>query len=357
MNEERLRRWRLLLGPEASELGEPKGADQMVENTLAALYDSPRQGGLGPSSPNVTRWLGDIRSYFPSSVVSVMQRDAIDRLGLKKLLMEPETLRAIQPDPHLAATLISLSHVLPPNAREAAREIVRSVVSQIAARIEFPTQQRLGRRKVASERRKGGSGTLDFDRTIRSNLRNVQPTGGMIIETPYVWPRGSRSLKHVVLAMDQSGSMATSLIYGGVYGSVLASLPALDVKAFAFSTDIVDLSDHLSDPVEMLFAARLGGGTDIAQALDYADQVIEFPTDTVLILLTDLFEGGSEDRLFERANHLVKRGVQMVCLLALSDDGEPAYDHTVAQEFANLGIPSFACTPDAFPDLLAEAIR
>ena len=164
-------------------------------------------------------------------------------------------------------------------------------------------------------------------------------------------------MKHVVLAMDQSGSMATSLIYGGVYGSVLASLPALEVRAFAFSTDIVDLTDHLDDPVELLFAARLGGGTDIAQALDYADQVIQFPADTVLVLLTDLFEGGSADRLFERANHLVKRGVKVVTLLALNDDGEPAYDHAVAQEFANMGIPAFACTPDAFPDLLAEAIR
>lgn len=328
----------------------------MVERTLAALYDSPRKGGLGPSHPNVSRWLGVIRSYFPSSVVSVMQRDAIDRLGIRQLLLEPETLRAIQPDPHLAATLLSLSSVLPPKAREAAREIVRLVVSEIANRIQFPTQQRLGHRRVSSERMKSGVGKIDFDRTIRLNLRHIQPERQLIVESIYRWPRGARSLRNVVLGMDQSGSMATSLIYGGVYASVLASLPALDLRAFAFSTDVVDLTDYLDDPVELLFATRLGGGTDIAQAIEYTNQIIDQPNDTLFVLLTDLFEGGSEGRMIERTNQLVKRGVKVVCLLSLSDEGEPAYDHAMAQEFANLGIPAFACTPDAFPELLAQAI-
>jgi uncharacterized protein with von Willebrand factor type A (vWA) domain len=197
---------------------------------------------------------------------------------------------------------------------------------------------------------------LDFDRTIRANLKNAQPDGRLVIERSFSRPRGGRALKRLIVAMDQSESMSTSLIYGGIYASVLASLPALEVRAFAFSTDIVDLSEMLHDPVEMLFSVRLGGGTDIGQALQYANQMIEFPSETLMVLLTDLYEGGSSEKLLKNAKQLVGRGVRLVSLLALNDDGEPAFDHAMAQAFADLGVPVFACTPDAFPEQLARAL-
>lgn len=355
MTEERLRRWRLLLGSDAQINQQLNQQDKGTDAALSALYDDPKQGRLGPSSPNMVRWLRDIRKLFPEPVVSVMQRDAITNLNLVQFLLEKETLRAVQPDPHLAVTLLSLSRNLPPKSREAAREVVKGVVTQIAERIRFPMEECWRRQQGGGHRRRNVTGRLDLDRTIRANLRHMQRDGKMLVETKVVRPSGVRAAKEIVIAMDQSGSMGTSLLYAGVYASVLASLPALRVRMFAFSTEIADLSEHLNDPVELLLAARLYGGTDIAQAVSYADQIIERPSDTVFLMITDLFEGGREDEMLAQFHHLVSRGVRVICLLALDDEGEPAYSHSTAQELVGMGIPSFACTPDAFPDLLAQA--
>lgn len=352
--EERLRRWRLLLGTPASGLGTLPQQDQTMDETLAALYDAERTGRLGPSQPNLRKWLGDIQNLFPKSI-EVLQRDAIAHLGVAKILEAPELARSIQPDPRLAATLVRLSQHLPEKSREAAQKIVRQIVDQITQRIRLHSAQKLKLRR-SSERRKRGSGLLDFDQTIRANLKHAQPEGGIMVEVTIVHPRAGQSLKHMVIAMDQSGSMDSSLVYSGVFASVLASLPALHVRAYAFSTDIIDLTNYLDDPVEMLFAARLGGGTDIGQAMAYARQIIDHPSDTVFVLISDLFDGGDSSEMLKHAYGLVNSGVRMLCLLALDDEGEPAYDHHVAQELAAMDVPCVACTPDTFPDVLARAI-
>lgn len=357
MTEERLRRWRLLLGSDAQINQQLNQQDQGADAALSALYDDPKQGRLGPSSPSIVRWLRDIRKLFPEPVVSVMQRDAITNLNLVQFLLEKETLRAVHPDPHLAVTLLRLSEHLPPESREAAREVVKGVVSQIAERIRFPMEQCWRRQRGGANRRRNVAGRLDWDRTLRANLKHMQRDGKMLVETKVVKPHGVRGAKEIVIAMDQSGSMGTSLLYAGVYASVLASLPTLRVRIFAFSTEIADLSEHLSDPVELLLAARLNGGTDIAQAVSYADQIIERPSDTVFLIITDLYEGGREGDMLAKFHHLVSRGVRVICLLALDDEGEPAYSHSTAQKLADMGIPSFSCTPDSFPDLLAQALH
>ena len=157
--------------------------------------------------------------------------------------------------------------------------------------------------------------------------------------------------------MDQSGSMATSVVHAGVLGSVLASLPALSLRFVAFDTSVVDLTDDLDDPVDLLFGVQLGGGTDIDQALAYCERIVSRPLETVLVLITDLYEGGNLRSMLRRAAALLGAGVQVIVLLALSDDGAPAHDHANAQHLASLGAPVFACTPDLFPDLMAAAIE
>jgi Mg-chelatase subunit ChlD len=358
---ERLRRWRLVLGQPAEEATgiALDAADTGMDRVLEALYDSERRGGLGASQPNVARWLGDIRSYFPASVVRVMQQDALDRLGLQQMLLEPEMLAAVEPDVHLVATLLSLKHVIPKRTRETARFVVRRVVDDLQRRLRQRTVQAVtGALSRATRSRRPRGREIDWDRTIRANLRHYDVERRVIVPERLVGHGRRRSaLRDILLCVDQSGSMAASVVYSGVFGAVLASIPAVKTQMIVFDTSVVDLTEDLSDPVELLFGAQLGGGTDINQALAYCQQIITRPTRTILALITDLYEGGDADGMLKRAAALVRSGVTVVCLLALSDRGAPAYDQRHGAAFAALGIPSFACTPDLFPDLMASAIH
>jgi Mg-chelatase subunit ChlD len=358
---DRERRWRLVLGGEAEGLGTPAGADAGMDAALAALYDGgPRAGGLESSAPRVARWLGDIRTYFPSSVVRVMQTDAIDRLNLKRLLLEPEVLEAVEPDVHLVSTLLSLNAVLPEETRQTARLVVRRVVEDLERRLAQRTRQALsGALDRAARNRRPRHNEIDWDKTVRANLRHWQPAHRTVIpETLVGYGRRQQAVQRdIVLCVDQSGSMAASVVFAGVFGAVLASIRAVRTQLVVFDTKVVDLTEHLHDPVELLFATQLGGGTDINQALAYCQSTLTRPTDTVLVLISDLVEGGSRDDMLARAAALVAAGVQIIALLALSDDGAPAYDHDNAGALAALGIPAFACTPDLFPELMAAAIE
>ena len=358
---ERQRRWRLVLGKDAqSELsGELSKQEVGMDRALEALYDSERSAGLGSSSPNVARWLGDIRTYFPTTTVRVMQQDALHKLKLTQMLMEPELLEQVEADVHLVATLLSLGKVIPEKTKETARQVVRKVVQDLERKLANPLLQAVrGSLNRATRTYRPRHSEIDWDRTIRLNLKNYQPDLKTVIVERLVGHGRKRSaLRDIVLCVDQSGSMATSLVYSGIFGAVLATLRAVSTRMVVFDTAVVDLTEDLKDPVDLLFGTQLGGGTDIHRALTYCQQVITRPTQTILVLITDLYEGGSREGMIQKAAELVASGVQVVCLLALSDDGKPGYDHHTAATFAEMGIPAFACTPDLFPDLMAAAIQ
>ena len=366
MSTEQLRRWRLMLGGEADGTGCALGeGDLGMDKTLSALYDSnpsdKRTGGLGGSSPKVARWLGDIRTYFPTSVVQVMQKDALERLNLRQMLLQPEMLASIEPDIHLVSTIISLNRVIPEKTKETARIVVRKVVEELEKKLEGPIRQSIqGSLNRAIRNRRPRHSEIDWHRTIRANLKNYQPDYKTIIpETRigYGRKKTSSSLRDIILCVDQSGSMATSVVYSSICAAVMASISAVKTSLVVFDTAVVDLTPDLHDPVEVLFGTQLGGGTDIEQALGYCQSLVRTPNDTILVLISDLYEGGNHEKLLRRAASLVNSGVQVITLLALSDQGAPASDHHVASQFAALGIPCFACTPDQFPDLMAAAIK
>jgi Mg-chelatase subunit ChlD len=315
-DEERLRRWRLILGGhEADGVGCSLGRDdEAIDRALAALYDgdaggsgkrdNDRRGNLGSSAPSVARWLGDIRSYFPTSVV-------------------------------------------------------RRVVEELERRLVAPTRQAiLGSLNRAVRNRRPRHNEIDWHRTIRANLKHYQPEYRTIIpETRIGYGRKRSALRDITLCVDQSGSMATSVVYAGIFAAVLASLPAVQTRLVVFDTAVVDLTDQLDDPVEVLFGTQLGGGTDINQALAYCQSLLRQPQDTILVLISDLYEGGNAPEMLKRAAALVASGVQVIALLALNDDGAPSYDHGHAAALAGFGVPAFACTPDLFPELMAAAIN
>jgi len=359
-NESLVRKWRLILGSNQNDgTGfSLKDDDLKLDQTLEALYDNERKGGLGPSSPNVARWLGDIRTFFPSTVVQVMQQDALKRLNLTQMLFEKEMLENVEPDVNLVATLMTLSRVIPDKTKDTARLVVRKVVDELMRKLATPTQQAIvGSLNRSVRSRRPRHNEINWHATILKNLKHYQPDYQTIIpETRIGYGRKRNSLKDVVLCLDQSGSMGSSVVYSGIFGSVMASIPAIKTKMVVFDTAVADLTEELTDPVELLFGVQLGGGTDINAALTYCKQIITRPPDTVLVLITDLYEGGNETEMRKRATELTAAGVQVVVLLALNDEGAPSYDHANAQFFSNLGIPVFACTPDKFPDLMAAAL-
>ena len=266
---ERLRRWQLALGVD-DEQNELSDRDRRLNAALSALYDTgteKRRGGLGASSPRVAKWLGDIREFFPTPVVQIVQKDAFERLSLKALMLEPEFLSTLEADVHLVADLISLRAAIPGKTLETARQVVRKVVDDLMRRLEHNTRETLRGALNRSQRtRRPRHADIDWPRTIRGNLRHYQPQHGTVVpETLVGHTRHTKSraqLDHVVLCVDQSGSMATSVVYSSIFAAVMASIPGLSTELICFDTSIVDLTDQLADPVEVLFGVQLGGGTD-----------------------------------------------------------------------------------------------
>lgn len=361
--DERMRRWQLALGGEDQSCLSER--DQRLSLALSALYNAPPQGkgrgGLGASSPRVARWLGDIREFFPTPVVQIIQRDAFERLNMKSLMLEPEFLSTLEADVHLVADLISLRSAIPEKTKETARQVVRKVVQALMARLEYRTIELVRGALNRSQRtHRPRSADIDWGRTIGANLRHYQVAFKTIVpETLIGHSRKSKTqanLDHVVLCIDQSGSMASSVVYASIFAAVMASIPGIGTKLICFDTAILDLTDQLSDPVEVLFGVQLGGGTDINAALAYCEQKIEQPSKTHLVLITDLYEGGDAKSMLARVAALKQSGVNVIVLLALSDDGHPGYSSDHAEKIAAMGCPVFACTPDQFPDLMATAL-
>lgn len=371
-DKERERRWRLAIGADEDEgaAGCLSRSDMQISAALNALYgdgdekqDSRmRRGGLGKSAPKVTQWMGDIRNFFPSQVVQIIQKDAFERLDLKQMLMEPEFLKAIEADVNLVADLISLRNVMPSKTKDMARQVISEIVAKLMERLERKTSEAIrGALDKTKRTNRPRQRDIDWPRTIKANLRHYQPEHKTVVPEKLVgFMRKQRrivDLDEVVLCVDQSGSMASSVIYASIFAAVMASLPVVQTKLVCFDTAIVDLTAELQDPVEVLFGVQLGGGTDINRAVAYCADKIERPTKSHFILITDLYEGGNSKELLQRLNGLVRAGVNVIVLLALTDQGRPGYDPNMAGLVAALGIPVFTCTPDIFPDMMAAALR
>ncbi|MGG1550151.1 VWA domain-containing protein [Paenibacillus ferrarius] len=381
--QEQLKRWRLILG-EASEKklqGYSTGSELLdeeallMDEALAAIYDgtatggsddgagasSSRKAGLGPSAPKLAKWLGDIRTFFPPDVVSIIQADAIERKGLKQLLFEPELLSQVKPDIQMVATLMALKGKIPEKTKETARQLVKAVVDEIVKRLSQDLRRAvtgaLNRRQHSPLPTSTG---LDWHTTIRKNLKHFDLERKLLIpEKVYFFDRARRSKEWtVILDIDQSGSMAGSVIYASIIGSIFASMPALETRVVAFDTEVVDLSEQCAnDPVDMLFGIQLGGGTDINKSIAYCESFIAEPQKTLFILVSDLYEGGNRTAMIQRLVDMHQAGVKTLCLLALSDQGVPSYDDAIANRLAGHGIPCFGCSPDKLPELIEGALK
>jgi Mg-chelatase subunit ChlD len=373
-----LLRWRLVIGPPTAQQssGGQGGAGIWgsaeaaldadarlgeLDRALDFLYGTDeRTGGLGGSNPHVATWLGDIRRYFPREVVAFMEKDAVERKGLKQLLLEPEALQSLEKDVGLVATILAFKHLMPEQTRQTARQVVAEIVEDLRRRLEQSTRQAL----LGAMRRDRHSPlkvarNLDLRRTVRDGLRNYQPELKKIIPERVHFYANQRRYHEwrVVILVDQSGSMGESVVYASIVAAVFASLSALDTRLVYFDTNVADVSDQLSDPVEILFGVQLGGGTDIARAVRYGASLIGQPEKTLFLLVTDLYEGGSRTDLLAQLGALRESRAHVLCVLALNDAGKASFDRDLAREVASLDIPTFAATPNRLVDAVERALR
>ena len=372
VNQEQISRWRLILGSETQQRFDAMGMDAlspeqyMMDQALAAIYGGKDEGfgakgaGNGPSSPHISKWLGDLRTLFDTETVAVVQNDAIERKGLKQLLLEPELLDKLEPDLNLASTLLMLKDQIPKRSKDSARKFIRKIVEQINRMLENDV-----RRSVTAALNKRAhsplpsAAAIDFPMTIRRNLRHYDASLGAIIpERVYFFDRSSRVNKwNVILDIDQSGSMGESILYSSVMACILASMSAVKTNVVAFDTQIMDLTPLCADPVDLLFSFQMGGGTDIAKSIAYCESLIESPSKTLFFLISDLMEGGNRTALLRRLEDMKASGVTVIVLLAIADGGKAYFDEQTAQRIANMGIPCFACPPEKLPQLLESALK
>ena len=370
---ERIARWRLILGSESQQSFESMGGGALsdeqllMDQALAAIYGGPGESfsgskgaGKGPSSPHISKWLGDLRSLFDSEIVAVVQNDAIERKGLKQLLLEPELLENLEPDLNLASTLLMLKDQIPKKSKESARRFIQRIVEEINRMLDSD----LRRAVTAALNRRAHSpipsaAAIDFPATIRRNLKNYNPKLETIVpEKVWFFDRSVRANRwNVILDIDQSGSMGESILYSSVLACILASMSALRTYVVAFDTEIMDLTPLCQDPVDLLFGFQMGGGTDIAKSIAYCQTLIESPSNTLLFLISDLDEGGNRAALLRRIEDLKESGVTVLVLLAIADGGKPYYDEQTAQRIAAMGVPCFACAPERLPELLERALK
>jgi hypothetical protein len=371
-----LLRWRLALGPRAEEALPQLSLDSLrsiaagydidpsrlgdLDQALSFVYEDEK-AGLGSSRPYIPKWLASLRDFFRHDVVALVQKDAIEKKGLTSLLFEPETLPLLEKNVELVATLVAAKGLVPDRAREAARQIVREVVDEVRKKLETEVRTAV----LGAVRRDRTSPlkiarNIDYKRTIQRNLKGWDASRRVLVpERLYFWANQRRRHEwDVSILVDQSGSMAESVVYSSIMAAIFASIDVLRTRLLFFDTEVVDVTPMLTDPVDVLFASQLGGGTDINRAVAYAEQhFIERPDRTLVVLVSDLYEGGDRDDLVRRVQRLVDGRVKVVCLLALSDGGTPSYDREIASKFDSLGVPCFGCAPALLPRMIERVMK
>ena len=370
-----LARWRLVLGKYAKErIHASMSAEQLrIENALEFLYSreyqgrgvrgeedgSRSEGSLDPSQLTVPRWLSEVRELFPKETVAVIEKHALDRYGLTELITDPEILRRLEPNFELLKMLLTFRGHLKGEVLGEARRIIRSVVDEIKMRLAAEVRQAFsGRRNRFRHSNVKIMQNLDWRGTIRKNLKNFDTRRKqMLIDRVLFFSRVQRRLPwRIILCVDQSGSMAGSVIYSAVMAGILSGLPLIDVKLVVFDTAVVDLSDHVEDPVEILMSVQLGGGTNIGQAMRYCEQLMEDPHRSIMVLVSDFCEGGEPSRMIAASQRFREAGARLLGLAALDENANPSYDVHMAERLAGAGMDIAALTPKHFAEWLAKAI-
>ena len=375
---EQLNKWRLILGKYAKNrisfsetLEEGEGGESQIsymdmEDLLDYLYskeygdDVRKEGGSGASQLTVANWITKIRTLFPKKTVEILERHALETYKMTELLTDKEVLEKLEPNQELLKTILQLKHLMKGEVLETAKKIVAKVAKEISEKMEQDIRRSvIGRVDRNSDSKVKSMRNLDIKRTIRKNLQNYDTENKrLVLEQVYFNSRVKNYNKwRVVIAVDESGSMLDCVIHSAIMAGIFAKLPMLDTKLVIFDTQVVDLSGQLEDPVETLMSIQLGGGTDIAGALGYCETLIENPHRTIVVLVSDLCEGGSTVPLYTVSRSIIESGAKLIALTALDKDANPSYDRIVGQKLADLGAHVGAMTPEELGDFVGKVMK
>ncbi len=367
-------KWRMLLGRFAQkELGSILSTqDQKRDQSLGYLYDreyqkrgikldadSSRAGSNDPSEPKALRWLDEAQTLFPRRVFEKIEKDAIERFQLQELLQDSKRLEKITPSTNLLGVLLREQEraegALKSQLRHIAQNVIDALLERLKTRIQPSFSGRRNRRSSTSHR---CAANFNMSKTIRRNLKNWQHDHKlMILEEVHFFARQKRHLDwNIVIAVDQSGSMQTSLIYAALCAAIFAGIPGIKVNLVLFDTSVVDLSGQVEDPLGVLLSVHLGGGTDIGQAVEYCETLITQPSRTIFVLVSDFYEGAHPRPLLNAISRMNSSEVKMLGIAALDDSGTAIYEPRIAQKLANIGMNVAALTPDALAEWVAEAV-
>jgi len=369
-----LNRWRLILGGYAKNQLSFTGQAAMengiscieLEDALDFLYnreqgeDVRREGGTGESRLTAATWITRIRKLFPKETVEILERHALETYGMTELLTDREVLEKLEPNQELLKTILQLKHLMKGDVLDAARRIVKKVAEEIAEKLNRDIRRSiLGRIDRNTSSHVPSMRNLDIQKTIRRNLKNYDTENKrLMLEQVYFSARTKRySRWRVIIAVDESGSMLDSVIHSAVMAGIFAKLPMLDTRLVIFDTQVVDLSGYLDDPVATLMSIQLGGGTHIAGALEYCETLIENPHKTMVVLVSDLCEGGGIQGLLGVSRGIIESGAKLICLTALDMEDNPVYDRHTAQRLADLGAHVGAMTPEALGDFMGKIMN
>ena len=364
-----LQRWRLLLG-EAAE----NACGSLSDEALAAdaaldwLYGrddgraerGERSAGPGASALSVPEWINAIHTLFPKEVIERLERDAVERYGIDEVVTNLDVLSRIEPSESLLRAVLHTKHLMNPEVLIAARRLVAEVVRRIMERLATEVRRAFSGARDRRRSRFKVARNFDFKRTLAGNLRRWQPERKKLyVETPVFISRSRRQAEpwDIILLIDQSGSMVDSVIHSAVMAACLWQLPGMRTRLVAFDTAVVELTADVSDPVELLMKVQLGGGTDIARAVAYAQSLIANPTRSVVVLVSDFYEGGNPAELTRRVQALVESGVKVLGLAALDMEANPAFDREMAERLVSKGAQVGAMTPGQLAAWLAEKMQ
>ncbi len=369
-----LPRWRLVLGKYANRQmpNTLNPSQQRMSDALEKLYGREyakrgvRQGGelgpgsLDPSQLNVPQWLGEIRDLFPEDTCKRITQHALDRYGMTDLVKDPKTLGSLEPSSELLASVLMLKGNMNKEVLGEVRKLVRRVVEDIQRRLKHSIQQRVtGKRNRFQNSHLKSAANFDAHKTIRRNLKHFDPERQrLVVQRPYFYSRVRRHLPwEIILCVDQSGSMAGSLIHSAVLAGAIAELPSMRVRLVVFDTAVVDLSEHVSDPVEVLMSVQLGGGTNIGKAMSYCRTLVRDPKRTIVVLVTDFCEGADPRQLRQTVRGMKSDGCHLIGLASLDEASAMWFDEQMASRLVADGMEIAAVTPNRLAEWLAEVMQ
>ncbi len=355
-------RWRLILGNESEDEKSDKiklDDDQSSMDVLLQKLYGSKEGGNNSTNITVNRWLGDIRKFFPKETVEIIQKDALEKFGIRKMLEDPEVVDSLIHNVSLVTTLLNVKDLLSQESLHTAKIIIQKVVDDITKKLKLDLINAInGKIDRSTKNNNPKFKEINWNKTIRANLKHYQADYQTIIpELKIGSKRKSHALHHIILLVDNSASMLESTVYSAVFSSILASIPAIKTSIILFDTEVVDMTDMVQDPLEILLGVNMGGGTHINKALVYSKNLIQNARETTLFLITDLYEGPSDEYMLQTINDIKGNGVNIITLLSLNEEGVPSYDKKIAIKVASMDVPCFSCTPYLFPDLFASLLN